>query len=166
MNKQEACEFLGVSERSLARYAAAGKIQVTYTKGTRGNIAIYDDADLERLKEELSQPTAIRPANEQAIPAIPATSDKLATRSVANLSGFFDQLQARDEVFITSLLQGRSQVAIENKLTLNLQEAAQLSGLSRNHLRDAIREKKLKARIIGRGWRMKRSDLEAYIKKL
>jgi excisionase family DNA binding protein len=47
-----------------------------------------------------------------------------------------------------------------------LTEAALLAGLSRGHLRLAIAEKKLKARIIGRGWRVKREDLEAYIKKL
>ncbi len=50
MNKQEACAFLNVSERSLARYAAQGKIQVTYVKGTRGNVAVYDDADFQKLK--------------------------------------------------------------------------------------------------------------------
>jgi excisionase family DNA binding protein len=44
-------------------------------------------------------------------------------------------------------------------------EAAQLSGLSRGHLREAIEEKKLKARIIGRGWRVKRADLDAYVAK-
>jgi excisionase family DNA binding protein len=55
---------------------------------------------------------------------------------------------------------------LAHKLTLSLVEAAQLSGLSRGHLRFAIAEKKLKARIIGRGWRVKREDLEAYIKKL
>jgi excisionase family DNA binding protein len=159
MNKQEACTYLGVSERSLARYAAQGKIQVTYNKGTRGNVAVYDDADLEKLKEELAAPQAIRLASEQAIPANPAS---LAIRPMA---GFFEHLQARDEALITSLLH-RPSVPIENKLTLNLAEAAQLSGLSRNHLREAIRDKKLKAKIIGRGWRVKKTDLESYIQKL
>jgi excisionase family DNA binding protein len=57
-------------------------------------------------------------------------------------------------------------VPVFEKLTLSLAEASQLSGLSRNHLRQAIEEKKLKARIIGRGWRVKREDLEVYVKKL
>jgi excisionase family DNA binding protein len=166
MNKQEACAFLGISERSLARHAAAGKVQVTYTKGRRGNMAIYDDVDLERLKEELGQPVSIRPANEQALARKPATSDKLATRPAAGLAEFFEQLQMRDETFITSLLRTQHQVTIENKLTLNLREAAQLSGLSRQRLREAIKAGKLKAKIIGRGWRIKRDDLEAYVRKL
>ena len=57
-------------------------------------------------------------------------------------------------------------VPVFEKLTLSLTEASQLSGLSRNHLRQAIEEKKLKARIIGRGWRVKRDDLDAYVRKL
>jgi len=61
---------------------------------------------------------------------------------------------------------GISPVPVADKLTLSLVEAAQLSGLSRNHLRQAIEDKKLRARIIGRGWRVKRDDLDAYVKKL
>ena len=55
---------------------------------------------------------------------------------------------------------------LADKLTLSLSEAAQLSGLSRNHLRAAIAGKKLKASIVGRAWRMRRADLEAYVGKL
>jgi excisionase family DNA binding protein len=55
---------------------------------------------------------------------------------------------------------------LAHKLTLSLVEAAQLAGLSRGHLRTAIEEKNLKARIIGRGWRVKRADLEAYVGRL
>ncbi len=164
MNKQDACAYLSVSERSLARYAAQGKIQVTYNKGARGNVAVYDDADLEKLKEELGAPQAIRLANEKAIPA---KSDSLATRPMAGMAEFIERLQSRDETLITSLLHSQNnQVAIEGKLMLSLPEAAKLAGLSRNYLREAIRGNKLKAQILGRGWKVKRSDLENYIKKL
>jgi excisionase family DNA binding protein len=57
-------------------------------------------------------------------------------------------------------------VPVADKIMLTLAEAAALTNLSRNHLRAAIGEKKLKARIIGRGFRVKRSDLDAYVKKL
>ena len=164
MNKQDACAFLGVSERSLARYAAQGKIQVTYNKGTRGNVAVYDDADLERLKEELAAPQAIHLATEQAIPA---NYDSLATRPMASMAEFIERLQTRDETLITSLLHSQNNhVAIESKLMLSLLEAAKLAGLSRNYLRDAIRDKTLKAQILGRGWKIKRADLQSYINKL
>jgi excisionase family DNA binding protein len=52
------------------------------------------------------------------------------------------------------------------KPLLTLAEASTLTGLSRAVLRDAIESKKLKARIIGRAWRVKRADLDMFIKKL
>jgi len=55
---------------------------------------------------------------------------------------------------------------IAQKIMLTLPETALLTSLSRNHLRQAIEEKKLRARIIGRGWRVKRDDLDAYVRKL
>ncbi len=45
-------------------------------------------------------------------------------------------------------------------------EAPALTNLSRTRLRRAIEEKKPRARIIGRAWRVKRGDLEAYVRKL
>jgi excisionase family DNA binding protein len=59
-----------------------------------------------------------------------------------------------------------SPVRITDKLILSLTEAALLSGLSRGHLLTSIHDDKLKAKIIGRGWRVKRDDLDAYVKKL
>ena len=55
---------------------------------------------------------------------------------------------------------------IAHKLMLSLSEAAALSGLSRNHLREAIRDGELKSRKMGRGWRIKRADLESYVEGL
>lgn len=55
---------------------------------------------------------------------------------------------------------------VAHKLTLSLPESAALSGLSRTHLRQAIRDGALKARKMGRGWRVKRADLETYVRKL
>jgi excisionase family DNA binding protein len=57
-------------------------------------------------------------------------------------------------------------VPVADKLLLKLDEASALTGLSRGILRQAIKDRKLKARIIGRGWRVKRDDLDVYVKKL
>ena len=59
-----------------------------------------------------------------------------------------------------------SPVRLADKLTLTLTEAALLSGLSRSHLREAIEAGELKGRIIGRGFKVKRADLDAYMRKL
>jgi excisionase family DNA binding protein len=49
---------------------------------------------------------------------------------------------------------------------LSLSDASYLSGLSRGFLRDAIKAKRLKAAKRGRGWNIKRIDLDIYIRKL
>lgn len=55
---------------------------------------------------------------------------------------------------------------LSHKLMLTLPEAAVLTGLSRTHLRQAVREGRLKARIIGRKWLIKRADLDEYVRNL
>ncbi|NJO93506.1 MAG: helix-turn-helix domain-containing protein [Hydrococcus sp. RM1_1_31] len=57
-------------------------------------------------------------------------------------------------------------VPIENKLLLTLREVQALTGLSREILREAISDGKLKGQIVGKAWRVKRKDLEEYIENL
>jgi excisionase family DNA binding protein len=52
------------------------------------------------------------------------------------------------------------------KLLLTLAECQTLTGLSRATLREAIEAKRLKGALIGRAWRVRRGDVEDYLKKL
>ena len=60
----------------------------------------------------------------------------------------------------------RKSVPIHHLLTLSLAEASALSGISRQRLRAAIKDGTLTAQIIGRGYRVKRTDLEDYVDSL
>ncbi|MCA1641732.1 MAG: ankyrin repeat domain-containing protein [Acidobacteria bacterium] len=53
-----------------------------------------------------------------------------------------------------------------HKLMLSLPEAAALSGLSRRHLCEAMKKGTLKSLRTGKGWRIKRAKLDAYVKQL
>ena len=55
---------------------------------------------------------------------------------------------------------------IADKLLLTIAEAQALTGLSREVLKNAIAAGELKAKQIGKSWRVKRSDLKEYIDKL
>jgi excisionase family DNA binding protein len=57
-------------------------------------------------------------------------------------------------------------VRTSEKLLLNLTDCRLLTGLSDANLRDAIRGGKLKAKIIGRGYKVKRADLDEFVEKL
>lgn len=166
MNKQQAAEYLGVSTRAVERYTSKGKLTPNYEKGRTGLAPVYDRAQLDKVKEEMESP---RPTVRRDKPAKPDKGDSdgvgragaLVVRrgNVADLAPLIAVIEAARQA-------ARPVVSPENKLTLSLSEASALSGLSRAHLLGAIHAKKLKGQIIGRGWRIKRADLDAYVRKL
>ncbi|MHC5726467.1 MAG: helix-turn-helix domain-containing protein [Nostoc sp.] len=170
MNKQEAADFLGVSVRALERYVQQGKISVKYEKGKTRPTANFDQTELEVFKEELNQPT-VKPAFESRQIT---TEEQPQTGKLVHQSGEiteFGEIGVIDKLssIIESMLgRGDNQpvVPIADKLLLTIAEAQALTGLSREVLKSAIASGELKAKVIGKGWRVKRSDLEAYIDKL
>jgi excisionase family DNA binding protein len=157
MDKTKAAQFLNVSTRTLQRYTTQGKISVTYRHGKTGAEADYDEVELQRFKETLES-TTYQPANGNTSQAIAPTQQQ----NLARIEGA-ERLAAALEALKTT---AQPRVLIENKLLLKLDEASALTGLSRATLRNAIEQKKLKAQIIGRAWRIKRNELESYIQKL
>ena len=77
---------------------------------------------------------------------------------IDKLAGIIEGLLAKTET--------QPKVSIGDKLLLTLPEVQTLTGLSKTLLRDAINKGQLKAKIIGKSWRIKRSDLDEYIANL
>ncbi len=150
MNKAQAATFLKVSPRTLQRLSQQGKISVAYKNNKSGAAAEYDEADLQRYLDQ--QKSIIYKPASQALTTIP--QEALAIRNDDRLITILEAFRPPQ----------KPTVPIESKLTLNLIEASALAGLSRRQLLIAIKEKKLKGRIIGKGWRMKRADLDLFIK--
>ncbi len=169
MNKEEAAAFLGVSVRALERYTQQAKISARYEKGRTKPIPVYDQDELATFKAELSKRLAPRPALALEIPPNPSTGDNQAGLALqsASISDFVAgivnaTLSAQNAPTSQKLVD----IPIADKPLLPLAEAARLASLSRDYLLDAIHAKKLKAKIIGRGWKIKRTDLDEFIKKL
>jgi len=161
MNKKQAAEFLGITPRTLERHMSAGRIAYEMRRGKTGEEAYFDPASVERFRADHLSPV-IPGKVEEASQALATTSPvSLARQAPTSQNGH--QFAAMIAAAINS---APSISDLAHKLTLSLVEASQLSGLSRNHLRAAIEAKKLKARIIGRGWKIKRDDLDLYVKKL
>jgi excisionase family DNA binding protein len=165
MNKKQAADYLGTSERAVERYAAKGKLTVRYQKGQRGDEAVFDEKELKKLHMELDQKLRrIRPA---VAPMSDTPDEQALALSDVSLNQQANQFLAIIAAAMQSQQKGtQAQVATENKLILTLAEAQALTNLSRDHLREAIDNGKLKAKIIGRGWKVKRIDLENYVNKL
>ena len=168
MNKKEAAAYLGVSTRAIERYVKQGKLSVKYIKGKTSKLATYDEAELARLQEELTQITH-KPAIEQVTPEETSLSNSSPT-----LTGLLEKVifpLSSQLTQLTEAVQSLKSLPIplvptEQKLLLTLKEVQALTGLSREILREAIKEGKLKAKIIGKSWRVKRGDLEDFIEGL
>jgi excisionase family DNA binding protein len=160
MNKKETAADLGITPRTLERHMSAGRIAYEIRKGKTGDEAYFAPETVERFKADHLSPV---------IPGKVEQSQALATTSPVALArqGTTSQNGQQFAAMIAAAIHSApAPVPVADKLTLSLVEAAQLSGLSRGHLREAIEAKKLKARIIGRGWKVKRDDLDSYVRKL
>jgi excisionase family DNA binding protein len=161
MNKNDAAAFLEIGIRSLERYTGAGKVQAQKLKVKTGFALDYDPAELERFKavleaekQEAGQPSPMSPPSSPTALAVrPARTLANVVASVANGHG---------DTFTAAMVTQ----AIAVKLLLNLAECQALTGLSRATLRDAIEAGDLKAKMIGKAWRVKRGDLEAFVNGL
>ncbi len=176
MNKQEAADFLGVSVRALERYVQQGRVSVKYEKGKTRPTANFDQSELETFKAELNQPT-IKPAIESRQITTEQHSQQGKLRHESGEIARFGEISEFGEIGVIDKLssiievllgKGENQpvVLIADKLLLNIPEAQALTGLSREVLREAITAGQLKAKVIGKGWRIKRSDLNAYVDQL
>ncbi len=162
MNKKEAAEYLGVSTRLVEKYASEGRIgAVTYVRGRTGKQAEYDRQAVEKLRGALDTPdTAIAARTPDARLFAAHLVEILERREQANMEA------------LRGLLKGGSDkprsasIRLSEKILLTINDCRLLTGLSRQLLRQAIEDGKLKGRIIGRGFRVKRDDLDAFIKKL
>lgn len=157
MNREEAAAALGISVRSLQRAVQSGLVGVSYKRGASGKEEARFDADEIARYKQTREAETVKPAVALAVAPM---DDSMLARSVA--------LVARETtVEILRRVKGvRPGVPIDSKLLLKINEATHMTGLSRDVLREAINSGKLKAKLIGRAWRIKRDDLESYIKKL
>lgn len=162
MNKEEAAKFLKMSVRSLQRLTADGLFKPTMT-GKKG-AAVYDRAELEQWQSltEDERKAAREQARGQSLSPVTVTPEQtdMTENPVTTVRG---DNPAR---MLAAFEAMAAPVRVAEKVMLSLVEAAQLANLSRAHLRQAIEDGKLKARIIGRGWRVKRADLDLYVKNL
>lgn len=185
--KEQAAEFLGKSTKAIQRYSASGQLPVVYVKEKGSQRAFYKLEDLKHFKEYgyVEKPAT----QDDEIPL--DTMDSVDKPSMDNKS--LVQGQHNPEKAIAKLIaqvlteaQRRGLVAlaatgdsspvgkVSNKLTvpiadkmvLSIAEASVLSGRPQAELRKAFQQGKLKGVKLGKGIKVRKKDLEAYIDSL
>ncbi len=155
MNKKEAAAYLGLSTRAVERAVARGKLSTRYRKDRRGHVAVFDPSEVRRYKADVDNPFPKGPSVEPPVPAPPTAAPGQPPRILHGFTGAVEYAPA-----------GAPAVPVADKLTLSLAEASCLSGLSEEFLLQAIGDKQLKAFKHGAEWRVKRADLDSFVRGL
>jgi hypothetical protein len=165
MNKREVADELECSTRQVEKYVGLGRLHVIeYVRGKTGREGVYDSAEVAHLKDELERERAEvighaatfagvqalqRVGNEQGMSMLASVLADALRAAHAPGDGKHDTLPIAD---------------LSLKLMLTEREAAAYAGLS---LADIERARaSVKAIKTGAGWRVKREELERYVKKL
>jgi excisionase family DNA binding protein len=194
MDKKEAAKFLGLSEKTIERYKASGKLparlrRIVGNDGKTRKVLDFEQSDVERLKRELS--------GEVVYPDLTGGQPQTKTRTDIDTRTSTDTKNSENTGLLTlgqpqtktqtdtdiqtqtanplDIISARVGDVVEKhlevfraggKLLLNINDCRLLTGLSDASLRDAIRSGNLKGQKIGRGYKIKRDDLDQYINKL
>lgn len=166
LTKQQAAEYLGISTRTLAREVSSGRLAVRYEPGATGEVAMFDEQDLDNLKNERQIPK-VKPTVVQN--DVTREDNELADRPPSNQlvqtsGGFLAPLIAPFKDFSQRLFS--SPFLLQGKILVSLNEAQIITGLSREILMTAIKSGELESRMMGKAYRIKRKELERYIDEL
>ncbi len=159
MNGEEAAKELGISIRSLQRAVSREALHVTYKRGASGKQeAVYNPEELARYKAELEEEGTKPPATP------PTNGDNKALSRMSenpNLKGLIEIIRTVNEQQSHA---APPRVPLDTKFYLTIEEAGALSGISEGALLEAIHRQDLKAVLnkLGRGYRVKRTHLEAF----
>lgn len=182
MNKKEAAQFLEVSEKTVERYKSAGKLsarmkRITGDDGKARQVLDFSESELQRIKQELSGET-IFPMVTNGHPQTKTQTDtdrqtELDRLNIANEESLI--LGQTQTVTVIKAIFERIETVFERqiqasdraqKLMLSIVEASAISGLPKSFIRQSIKDGKLKAVVIGRTYKIKRTDLDSFVRDL
>lgn len=144
LNKQEAAQRLGVSERTLDRMADKGPERRMRARPGRKPEPVFNPEDVERLASKAF-----------VVPAALVPSEELATRQ-----GPPPVLQML--LSVIQSLATTSHAKPQAALFLTLDEAAEYSGLSKSFLRRVVREGQIPSVKDGLRTKISRHDLDNF----
>ena len=170
LTKKEAAEYLGVSTRTLERYVKNGKLSVRYEDSSNGEIALFDSGELDQFVDDKQTPRIKLASTDSGLAT--TTSDILSRNSSGVVGGLLAPFQELTERLIFALSDHeyrKEEITpdkLRGKLLLTLAEAQVITGLSREILMQAIRDKRLSSQIMGKAYRIKFKDLESFVDDL
>ncbi len=158
MRKSDSAKFLDISEKTLERLAKNGEISSKLEKGKTRDVVVFDDEELKIFKEKRE--------SSKHRPAFSNSGDSSVSLIPTKAGNIDKQTQTLELLEIFRNSPAKKVVPVADKILLTVQDCRLLTGLSEKTIRDSIRDETLKARVIGRGYKIKRSDLNDFIGEL
>ncbi len=158
LTKKEAAEYLGCSVRSIEAYTVKHELNPSRSKGTRGDINIYDESELDRIKTKREQVVYVQ--RPPASVTESATALQNTTSSLASIASNDAVRSLLIDVIREAFTAATAPQQLRHKTFLTVEEAAVMTSLKPRTLLRLIKEKKLKAKKIGNSWRIAPSDLD------
>jgi hypothetical protein len=155
MNKKEAAQYLGCSERAIERYVKNGKLCCTYEKGKTRTIAVFTQSELDKIKY---QTEAIKPAYETDLEPRQNSTEGNELVVYEDEPSDISRLSAMVELLLIS-----QQVKPTDKLVLSIDDCHQLTKFPREMIKEAIASCQLKSKKIGRSWFVTKENLQKFI---
>lgn len=160
MTKPEAAAFLGVSEKTISRYVSASKLTAHYVAGKTGRQLDFKEDELEQFRRAATETIeAGQPGQDTSGALVPTPAVALPVAPPLTLA---DLVRA----IVAETRQDKPLVPPADKLVLSLDEAAALSGVPRSALDAARKDGRLHTVKIGRGYKVRRGDLETFVASL
>ncbi len=186
VSKKEAAKILGVSEKTLQRLSSKDKIVTVYKKKYHGGYTAYFPlSELERIKaarennEELPtvKSSAFPPAEEPSqTPTIILDQPIVAASVIELVEEPFRPLpitlEAKEVIKETKAAKTKevkttiSVVEAAAKLILTVEEVSILTHIPEKELREDLKKGRLRGLFKGHGWKVKRADLEEYVRSI
>jgi excisionase family DNA binding protein len=158
LTKKEAADYLACSVRSIEAYTVKGELTPARAKGMRGDINLYDESELDRIKTKREQVVYVQRPPESI------TSSPTALQNTTSAVTSFASNDAVKSLLIDVIREAFSAATapqqLRHKTFLTVEEAAVMTSLKPRTLLRLIREKKLKAKKIGNSWRIAPLDLD------
>jgi excisionase family DNA binding protein len=190
VSKKEAAKILGVSEKTLQRLSSKDKIITVYKKKYHGGYTAYFPlTELERIKaarennEELpvvrssafpplEEPTPQPPTIILEQPIIAASAIELVEEPFRPLPITLEAKEVlKEEAKSSTKTKESSKTSISAveaaaKLILTVEEVSVLTHIPEKELREDLKKGKLRGLFKGHGWKVKRTDLEEYVRSI
>lgn len=163
ISKKDAAAILGVSERTLQRLTSKKQILVVYQKKYHGGrIAYFPIKDVYRVKEAWEKKEKL-PIVETPVPSPPKIESPRSSVS-SQINDDEENIDNLQKQVVKKSLKEISVIEASVKLILTVQEVSILTHIPEKELRQDLEKGKLRGLWKGHGWKVKRTDLEEYVR--